>query len=437
MTVLSMRGNTRNSGIAPWIWALFAVLAVLAWQGLTVHTNYAANWTGLFRTGSKTAVPQDLAPGTFRNRHPAGYDGQFYRFLAHDPFLRRGTAACLDAPVLRARRILVPLLAWALAGGRQGAIDAAYAAVILASIFAGAGFLGSIMVRQGRHAAFGLLFLAVPATIVAADTMTVDVALGALTACFAWLWLGGPYDRLPDAWTASAADPRILIRAPGRLAGGYEPGWGLWFALAAAGLVRETGLLLAAACILAAMARRDYRRAAFWGTAALPALAWYAYLHFAIPPAGAAPAAIPPWAWPRPQLGIVMRVIDLPRYPLLGASVARIVRTLDVFSLLAMMGAAALGFARMRTRGPAAIRAALGLQVVLLLAMTDKGFWTPPYGYCRPFAPLFVLLLAPDAAGLGRRAWLAAILVCALVDARVMAEMETQGLGVLRWLGWS
>ncbi len=403
-----MRGETRNSGIEPWIWALFAVLAVLAWQGLTVHANYAGNWTGLFRTGWKTAVPQDLAPGTFRNLHPAGYDGQFYRFLAHDPFLRRGTAAYLDAPMLRARRILVPLLAWALAGGRPGAIDAAYVAVILASIFAGAGFLGRIMVRQGRHAAFGLLFLAVPATIVAADTMTVDVALGALTACFAYCWLSGD-----------------------------EPAWGLWFTLAAAGLVRETGLLLAAACILPALARRDYRRAAFWGTAALPALAWYAYLHFAIPPAGAAPAAIPPWAWPRPQLGIVMRVIDPPRYPLLGASVARIVRTLDVFSLLAMMAAAALGFLRMRTRGPAAIRAALGLQVVLLLAMTDKGFWIPPYGYCRPFAPLFVLLLAPDNAGLGRRAWLAAILVCALVDARVMAEMETQGLGVLRWLGWS
>ena len=62
-------------------------------------------------------------------------------------------------------------------------------------------------------------------------------------------------------------------------------------------------------------------------------------------------------------------------------------------------------------------------------------FWSSPYGYCRPFAPLFMLLLAPDAVGLRRRAWLAAILVCALVDLRVSAEMETQALGVLRWLG--
>jgi hypothetical protein len=67
--------------------------------------------------------------------------------------------------------------------------------------------------------------------------------------------------------------------------------------------------------------------------------------------------------------------------------------------------------------------------------MTQKGFWTPPYGYCRPFAPLFVLLLAGDTVGPGRRTWLAAVVVCALVDVRVAAEMETQVLGVLRWLG--
>ena len=401
-----MPGETKRGGTAAWIWALLAVLAALAWQAMTVHANYAGNWTGLFRTGWRTPVPERLAPGTFRNAHPIGYDGQFYRFLAHDPFLLHGAAAYLDAPAVRARRILVPLLAWALAGGRQDAIDGAYVAVILASIFAGVWFLGRIMVRQERHAAFGLLFLAVPASIVAVDTMTVDVALAALTACFAWRWLSRS-----------------------------EPGWGLWLTLAAAGLVRETGLLLAAACVLAALGRRDYRRAAFWGTAVLPALGWYGYLHFAIPPVGAATAAIPEWVWPRPELGIVLDAIDPPRYPLLGASVERVVRALDVLSLLAMMAAAVLAVLRMRAAQPGAIRAALGLQVALLLALTEKGFWSSAYGYCRPFAPLFVLLLATGAGGLRRRAWLAAILVCALVDLRVSAEMETQALGVLRWLG--
>jgi hypothetical protein len=406
MSVPSMRGEINRGRTAPWIWGLLAILMVFAWQALTVRANYAGNGTGLFRTGWKTAVPERLAPGTYRNAHPMGYDGQFYRFLAHDPFLRRGTAAYLDAPAMRARRILVPLLAWALAGGQQGAIDGAYMLVILASIFAGTCFLGRIMVWQGRHAALGLLFLAVPAAIVGIDTMTVDVALAALTACFAWQWLSG-----------------------------REPGWGLWFTLAAAGLVRETGLLLAAACILAALMRRDWRKATFRATAVLPALAWYGYLHFAIPPAGIPHSAIPAWVWPRPEIGIVMRAIDPPHYPRLGAPVERFVRALDTLALLAMMAAAVLGALRLRAARPRALQIALGLQVALWLAMTQKGFWTPPYGYCRPFAPLFVLLLAGDTVGPGRRTWLAAVVVCALVDVRVAAEMETQVLGVLRWLG--
>jgi len=400
-----MRGETTGGRTRPWIWALAAVLGVLAWQALTVQANYAGNWTGLFHTGWKTRVPERLAPGTFRHANSLGYDGQYYRFLAHDPFLRHGTLGCFDAPWERSRRILVPLLAWALAAGQQGAIDGAYMLVILASIFAGTCFLGRILVRQGRHAALGLLFLAVPATIVGVDTMTVDVTLAALTACFVWHW-----------------------------GSGHEPGWGLWLTLAAAGLTRETGLLLAAACILASLVQRDYRKAAFWGTAMLPALGWYGYLHFVIPQAGGAPVAIPAWVWPRPRLGIVMRAFDPPRHPTLGAPVERIIRAFDSLSLLAMMAAAVLGTLRLRMAKPAAIGAALGLEVALLLAITNKVFWSFPSGYCRPFAPLFVLLLAGDAVGRGRRAWVAAILLCALVDVRVLAEMGTQVWGVLRWL---
>jgi hypothetical protein len=52
--------------------------------------------------------------------HPtaAGYDGQFYFAIAHDPFLRNpDTAASLDDS-LRYRRILYPLTAWLVSAGR-------------------------------------------------------------------------------------------------------------------------------------------------------------------------------------------------------------------------------------------------------------------------------------------------------------------------------
>ena len=402
-----MSSGIRRLRTAPWFWALLAALAVLAWQALTVHANCAGNWTGLFRTGRTAPVPEPLARDLFRSAHPFGYDGQFYRLLAHDPFLLHGTEAYLDAPEMRARRILVPLLAWALAGGQPGAIDGAYLLVILGSVFAGVWFLARTMLLLDRPAACGLLFLAVPAVIVAADTLTVDGTLAALAACFAFQW-----------------------RSRG------EPGWGLWLTLAAAGLVRETGLLLAAACVIGAILQRNRRQAAFWAAAGLPALGWYGFvhLHFALhaPGTGGHASSFLNWVGPQPGLGIVVQVLHPERYPLLGAAVERLIRALDRLALVALAGAAVLAVLRLRRIGEAvAVRAALALQVVLLLALKPGLFWIEPYGYGRVFAPLFVLLLA----GGGRRAWRAAILVCALVDIRVLAELETQALGVLRRLG--
>lgn len=377
------------------------MLAVLGWQFLTVQANYSGNWTGLFRTGQTMRVPERLLPATIRSRHPIGYDGQFYRFLAHDPFLREGTAGYFDDPLLRSRRILVPLLAWMAAFGHQEAIDLSYVLVIAGFIFLGIYCLGSLLRSRGFHSASGLLFLAVPATIVAVDSMTVDVALAALTACL--------------AWRLSKVDER-----------------GICLALAAAGLVRETGLLLPAACVLVPLVHRDFRKALLRATTAVPALAWYTYLQSVLRPS--VHSQVPQWVFPSLRPGVLLRLFDPPHYPLLAPNVERVVRCLDSLSLAAMVAAVFLAIRRIPGLRPRELAAALALFVALFLAMTDPGFWSGAYSYCRAFAPLFVILLAGSVPRRPREL-IAKILVCALVDLRVSAEMETQIQGVFRWFG--
>lgn len=387
----------------PWLWAAVAVLLALGWQAATVHVNYADNWTGLFRIGRTRRLPDRLAQSSFRNPHPSGYDGQFYRLIAHDPWLRSGTAAYLDAPLLRARRILVPVLAWMVALGRDDLVDGAYVLVVAAFLFGGVFWLSSLALAEGRHAALGLLFLIVPATVVAVDSMTVDVALAALTACFAW-----------------------------QVKTGRERG--IWVTLAAACLVRETGLLLVVAAVLTAAFQRNFRRAVFLATAALPAFCWYGYLMVILPPATVtAHAIIPSWVVPRPHLGILERAIDPPLYPGLSPAFQTIARLLDCLALGATMGAIILGILRLRRTRPAPLQATLAMCLLFLLTMTGKGFWSSPYGYSRPLAPLFVLLLVGD----GTRVaccGIAATAICALVDLRVLAEFRSQALHVLRWV---
>ncbi len=385
-----------------WIWAALALLLVLTWQSLTVHANYSDHWSGLFRTGHATPLPPRLAATTFRGSHPAGYDGQYYRLLAHDPFLRLDTAAYLDGPLLRSRRILVPFLAWAFAGGREGLIDGSYVLVVAAFVFLGVYALTKTMMLYGRHPALGLLFVLVPVVPISADSMTVDVALAALTVCFVYQVAAG------------------------------EERW-LWCTLAAASLVRETGVLLPVACVIAALINRDFRKACVWATATFPALAWYGYLYHVLSPAALSEGFVPKWFIPQMKAGILLRTADPPRYPLLAANIQSIARSLDFIALVATLLAVVVGVLLFRKMRPPAFGAAFVLYLGLLVAATDKDFWNTPYGYSRPIAPLFILLLV--AAGNARKPVLAgvALLLC-LVDLRICAEMQTQLMGVLRFV---
>ena len=389
----------------PWVWASLSIALVLGWQSLTVQANYDGNWTGLFRTGGTQPIPDNLLAGTFRNAHPRGYDGQFYRFLAHDPLLRNGTEAYLDSPALRARRVLAPLLAWMLAGGRPSAIDGAYILLIAASIFAGVYGLGCILAHQGRSSAWGLSFVAVPAALVGIDTMTVDVLLATLIVCFAW-----------QVQTGSRR-------------------W-LWLTVAAAPLVRETGLVLAAACTVAALGRRDWRNGGFWMTAAIPFLLWSAYLQTLFPhTAMTAGTTFPVWYYPRLPPGIVSAFLFQDAYANLPAPVGSLVRVMDRACLLAVLTAAVLGLLQLRAgRWRETTLAACAFAAFVPL-LGRPGIWLPVYGYSRLMSPLFLLLLIAYASKSTGRTLAGVLLVCLVVDLRVVAEMWTQFLGVVRWIG--
>src|SRR5258708_4449169 len=89
-----------------WV-ALAATAAALAWQAATVHFNYGGNWTALFCIGGKSPMPPPLLSGAWIFPGSAGYDGQYYRLVAHDPWMRSGLSRFVDTPE-RYRGILLP-----------------------------------------------------------------------------------------------------------------------------------------------------------------------------------------------------------------------------------------------------------------------------------------------------------------------------------------
>src|SRR5271155_5481638 len=101
----------RASGIG-----LVAVAFSFACQYLTVHENYGGNWTALFCIRPGMPIPDFLkSEKLYIFANSEGYDGQVYHLIAHDPWMRKGSAEAIVDASFRYQRILVPALAWMLA----------------------------------------------------------------------------------------------------------------------------------------------------------------------------------------------------------------------------------------------------------------------------------------------------------------------------------
>src|SRR5579864_542536 len=265
---------------SPAAYALLAVILAGGWQALTVHYNYGGNWTGLFCSGSLFAAPPAALQfeHIYRFENSYGYDGQMYHYMAHDPFLTRGFQASIDTPRFRYRRILLPLAAWLLAIGQDRFVDAAYYGLVLLSVVLGTLWKGGAVIKEGAHPAWALGFLSVAGVAVSLDRMTVDVTLAALTAGLFY------YSRRQH--------------------------WGAVFLMCAlAGLVRESGLLLAAGMAAWGLIERHWARAVAFAASAAPAFAWYAYINTRTSPN---PAEL---LSPVPFSGLLIRVATPGHYP--------------------------------------------------------------------------------------------------------------------------
>jgi hypothetical protein len=235
--------------------AAAAALIFLSSQWFTVAAHYQGDWTALFCTGALRPVPPALEQSTYRFENATGYDGQFYRYISHDPFFQRGYTSYIDHPRLRYRRILVPWLAFVLGFGQKEWIDAAFFAVLAGSVALGGFWLALFAERNGRSPWWGVSFAGLSGVLISGNRMTIDVALLALCAGYALV--------------AKRSD------------------WKTYLALSLAVLARETGLLLLGAHCLHLLLERQVRRCLIFASAAMPAAlwTWYVSQHAARTPA--------------------------------------------------------------------------------------------------------------------------------------------------------
>ena len=398
----SGKNGAVHQPIASAVWAVAALALLLLWQFLTVHYNRAGNWTALFLTGEQYVVPPQMAPGTYR--FPGvGYDGEMYRYVAHDLFMQRGYARYVDLPAERYRRLLVPAMAYLLAAGREDRVDASYIAVIALFVFFGAYWLSRWAVLQDAHPAWALAFLLVPATLISMDRMTVDVALAAFTVAFAVYWRSA-------SW------------------------WKLYIVFMLACLARETGLLLVGGACLFELLHHRLERVVLWASATLPMFAWFFFLLSLYPQKTHFGA--PRWFANRLGLGVITRMLHPPRYPL-PPFLETIARSADMLALAAILLASILAIllvARAHATAPPAISALLF--IALVCALTAQQYWTDVNGYARVMSPLLILIALPAIARKTSPAfpWWVGSIPSIVIDLRLGLQYTSQVGGVIRGL---
>ena len=171
----------------PLLFALCALL--LAWAGQTyaIWTAYDGAVSGLYFVGSERAGRETPSPGdAWIHPNTAGYDGQYYRLIARDPLLQTTPHEQFDAPRLRWRRILLPAVAWAAALGDPERVDDTYRWTVLLLFAAGLAVSCRLAAELGRHAAWGFVFVLLPANLISLERMTVDGALATIVVLFAY-----------------------------------------------------------------------------------------------------------------------------------------------------------------------------------------------------------------------------------------------------------
>ena len=328
------------------------VLLAFSWQALKVRSEFGGNWTGLFDTGKAFPPPPELArENILVVSETTGYDGQFYHYVAHDPFLRRGLTRYVDNPRLRYSRILVPMMAYLLSAGHQDWVDRSFRLVILLFVGLGAWWMTRFALKHRWRKDSALLFVLFPAAILSVETLTVDVALMAL--CVGFLLF---QDEQEPAWKLAA----ILVLAP---------------------LVRETGAILTAAATLSALRTRRWRRALLFAGTIAPWLAWISFLYLHT---DSHPYAISPIPFSETWLALlhVRSAVQGPIGSLLTA--------LDRLAILGSALAIVLGLFQIRR--PDAVALACAGFGVLGLLLQRGDVWLNYHAHTRVLSPLYLWL---------------------------------------------
>jgi hypothetical protein len=147
-------GSRFPEALAVWLLSAFLALSVLFLYSLKFNRNI----TGFLVIGDYFQAPHLWTEKTLIHRGSVGYDGQFYYYIAHDPFLQGTSYDHIDFPAYRYQRILYPLTVWFFSLGQPKVIPWMMVIVNLSAYWLGIGVVLLILKHFGRSPWYALIY---------------------------------------------------------------------------------------------------------------------------------------------------------------------------------------------------------------------------------------------------------------------------------------
>ncbi|MEW5911341.1 MAG: hypothetical protein AB1814_02220, partial [Thermodesulfobacteriota bacterium] len=158
----------QGRGASRWLAALLPygalVAAFLLVSGLAYYAESEARGysqpTALIDLGRHFAKdPRWVPSGAVLRPEAYGYDGQFFLYMAQDPWAQRGAWANIDSPAYRYQRMLYPLVLNLLSNGDKDRLPGLMLAFNLACLLAAFLVMCRLAVRLGAPLPWALFFL--------------------------------------------------------------------------------------------------------------------------------------------------------------------------------------------------------------------------------------------------------------------------------------
>jgi len=156
--VFSKREIAPRGAIQPWLVTLLSALLLL---GLVsgFGAKLGGNAGSFICAGDQFIPPEKLsAAGVPYFKNSAGYDGQFFYLIAHDPWILGDQFKYIDNPGYRYQRIFYPLLVHGTAGGDPRNFPERLVQINFVAILLGVFFMARFLISRGRSSLWAFVF---------------------------------------------------------------------------------------------------------------------------------------------------------------------------------------------------------------------------------------------------------------------------------------